>query len=206
MRLNSHRLTTPYDLYITLRHVINLKAQNKVELSSAGCLSCRSLFYEIQPDRRCGDVNIPEVSCPCSLIKLKTDKDVVKLAAQHALDALNRNLTKMKTDNGESCATLKLTEVTSASQQLSSPWYWNMNYIVQFVVSPTNAKFEVFLRRKFSTVASLTPQFEILQEIVHTSEVNGTKVCVSKSNSTLSPKSSDVSRVVDKRLDQDDLS
>lgn len=101
------------------------------------------------------------------------------LAAQHALDVLNENLKAMKTKSGEACAILKLGNITSANQQLTSKS--NLNYILRFTVTPSKAQYEVLLRRKASTLFSLSPKFELLNEILHTNVEKEPIVCISES-------------------------
>lgn len=174
MRLNANRLTTPYDLYATLRHVINLSTDRKLETNALGCRKCKSLFYEIPIERRCSDLNIPHDSCPCSLVKINESEDVVQFAARHSVEILNKNLKKMKSEDGKSCSRLELVNVTSAYQQLTSPWH--IQYIIQFDVSPSQTRFESLLGRKMKTLVFESPQLELLQAIVH---LNEEPICVS---------------------------
>lgn len=179
LRVNSNRLTTPYDLHITLRHILNLSVKKKFPAVATGCRMCRSLFHEIPIVRTCGDVNIPHESCPCSFEGVSVSKLIVKFAAQHAVDTLNKKLKSKKTENGEDCAILRLRNVTLAKHQLTSPW--NLNYVVEFNVTPSNGQFEALLKRKFSSIVTHPPQFELLQEIVHTNIDKEPIVCVPKS-------------------------
>lgn len=171
LKENSNRLTTPFDLHVTLRHILSLSTDEEVPLEASGCKNCHSLFEPATNRRSCRSVNIPDDSCPCSLMPLNASMEVVTLAAQHAVDVLNQNLTN-------SCETLKLVNVTSAHQQLTSQW--NMNYLIRFTVAPSKAQFEAFLRRRMSTLFSLSPQFELLRQIVHTNAEKEPTACVPK--------------------------
>lgn len=171
LKENSNRLTTPFDLHVTLRHILSLSTDEEVPLEASGCKNCHSLFDPATNRRSCRSVNIPDDSCPCSLMPLNASMEVVTLAAQHAVDVLNQNLTN-------SCETLKLVNVTSAHQQLTSQW--NMNYLIRFTVAPSKAQFEAFLRRRMSTLFSLSPKFELLRQIVHTNAEKEPTVCVLK--------------------------
>lgn len=56
LRKNLNRLTTPYDLHITLKHIINLSlGKTKLRKEAVGCPKCRSLFDEIPKVRSCFD-------------------------------------------------------------------------------------------------------------------------------------------------------
>lgn len=115
---------------------------------------------------------IPDNSCPCSLIELSKSKEVVMHAAEYAVAVLNQNL-------AADCKSLKLAQVTGARQQRTAPW--SITYIVRFTVSPSKAQFEAVLSRKFSSLFSLSPNFQLLQEIV---QINKDKElsCILKSS------------------------
>lgn len=183
---NANRLTTPYDLHITLRHILELSTGKKITKKAIGCRKCKSLFDEIHIHRRCSDVHIPHDSCPCSLQELKTSKPVVGFAANHAVNVLNEKLSRKKAQNGEKCATLKLKQVISANQQLTSQW--NMNYIVHFEVTPSKARFEALMRRKFISCFEIEPEFELLQEIKQIDSNQEAIVCVPESGVEISRK------------------
>lgn len=177
--MNVNRLTTPYDLHITLKHILNLSGEKKVPTKATGCRNCQSLLHEIPLVRSCGDVNIPNDSCPCSLETVSKWKLVTKYAARHAVSALNKKLKSMKAANGEACSTLKLANITSANQQLTDPW--NLNYVIEFVVKPSNAKFEALMERTLPSLVTHPPQFNLLQEIVHVNKESEPNICIPKS-------------------------
>lgn len=174
--MNTNRLTTPYDLHITLRHILNLSAKKKVAVKASGCQNCKSLFEVIPFARDCNDANIPHDSCPCSLVNLSNTQQVVKFGAQYAVDELNKELADMSTEKGECCAKLKLANITFAKQQPTSPW--NMNYIIQFTVTPSKARFEVLLKRKFSSLFSSEPVFELMHDVTHIKKISELNACV----------------------------
>lgn len=204
MRNNANRLTTPYDLHITLRHILNLSAEKKVSKKATGCPKCASLFDVIPVERSSEDVNIPDDSNPCSLQDLNVWKNVVWFAARYAVDELNKKLEPMKAEN-KTCATLYLKEVNSAHQQLTSPY--NMNYIVRFTVLPSNAQFEALLRRKFSSVVMPSPQFKKILDITLLNDEKGFEVCFDPTKPKRKPKGKPKKGVKPKKrseLDDDD--
>lgn len=174
LRLNANRLTTPHDLYATLRHIINLSTGSKLETKAEGCQMCKSLFYEIPFERTCIDVNIPHHSCPCTLIKLDGSDEVVQYAARHSVEILNKDVRKIERKTGGNCSQLRLLNVTSAYHQTTSPWH--IQYIIQFEVTPSKARFEALLERKMKTLVYESPQFELMQAIVHLNEAD--PICV----------------------------
>jgi hypothetical protein len=188
LKANANRLSTPYDLHITLRHILNLSVNKRIPLKAVGCPHCRSLFEEIPECRRCKDAGIQFNSCPCLISKLSISKKVIKFAAEFAVKALNQKLQTIKAANGEKCAAMNMTKVTEANEQRSS--LWNVNYIIRFTAMPSKAQFEAFMRRKLSTLISMTPKFELVQEIVHINE-NSHPMCVPESGVVIVKKLND---------------
>jgi hypothetical protein len=182
LRINKNRLTTPYDLHITLRDILRASVKKKGLLKAVGCRHCRSLFKDIPINRRCQDAAIPVGSCPCSYQKMTKVKKVIKLAANFAVDALNKKREGMKDEDGKTCTKFKLKRITDAQEQVISQL--DIVYIVRFTVSPSKAHFEANVKRKFSTLFSTTPKFELLHEVVQMNENTEPNICVSESESS----------------------
>lgn len=105
-------------------------------------------------------------------------KKVINFAANFAVESLNRKLQTSKAGNGEKCARVKLESISDAHEQVTST---SINYIVRFTVTPSSTPFEALIRRKMSTLFSLTPKFEMLQEIVQMNQVTENQMCVPES-------------------------
>ncbi|CRK99826.1 CLUMA_CG013134, isoform A [Clunio marinus] len=176
LKINSNRLTTPYDLHVTLKHILNLSADEKVPEKAIGCRSCQSLFEEVSPGRSCRDVNIPDHLCPCSLVEIDPSKKVLKHVVRFAIKNLNYELSKMKTTSGKNCTKLKVDRITLAYQQLISSW--TMNYIIRFTVLPSNDEFEAIMRKKFISIIKAEPQFELIKEIIRINNDTRPNICV----------------------------
>uniref|UniRef100_A0A1A9X099 Sulfatase N-terminal domain-containing protein n=1 Tax=Glossina brevipalpis TaxID=37001 RepID=A0A1A9X099_9MUSC len=65
LQTNCQRLTTPYDIYMTMQHLLEIGDQNFDIKPATGCALCQSLFQEIPEDRTCFDARIPEKWCTC---------------------------------------------------------------------------------------------------------------------------------------------
>ena len=59
--INQNRLTTPYDVYLTLKDLIDENNEGKSE----ACPECRSLFKKVSWDRSCKDAAINKEYCMC---------------------------------------------------------------------------------------------------------------------------------------------
>ncbi|ALC43738.1 Ilp8 [Drosophila busckii] len=70
LRKNRNRLTNPFDLYMTLKHLLALSGRSTREMytSAADCAQCQSLLLPVSPTRRCADVAIADHWCTCGKI------------------------------------------------------------------------------------------------------------------------------------------
>lgn len=140
LKLNRDRLTSPYDVHITLKHILQLSGGYNGELSSTSCPDCHSLFDEIPLDRNCGDAGISKHWCTCSQYE-ETDKTtkLVRNLVNHAMKALNHDLKKFP-----KCAQLYLKEIHSARK--SKKMGNQQDFLISFEVKPSGAEFEATIR------------------------------------------------------------
>ncbi|XP_034481124.1 uncharacterized protein LOC117786825 [Drosophila innubila] len=67
LQLNGHRLSNPYDLHATLKHILVLSGRhNSTSLDGAkDCPNCQSLLLPLSLNRSCADVAIADHWCTC---------------------------------------------------------------------------------------------------------------------------------------------
>lgn len=58
---NTGKLTSNYDLYMTLQHILKLSGANHTVTSSRACTNCRSFFEKITTERRCSEAGKKKV-------------------------------------------------------------------------------------------------------------------------------------------------
>jgi len=58
--INKNRLTSPYDVHLTLQDLLDNDVEN-----APGCLKCQSLFKEVNDNRTCNDAGIDPHWCTC---------------------------------------------------------------------------------------------------------------------------------------------
>ncbi|KAL1498107.1 hypothetical protein ABEB36_008961 [Hypothenemus hampei] len=63
---NTEILTSNYDLYMTLQHILKFSVANYSITSARGCPNCRSLFEKIPDYRDCSSAGIPKRWCTCN--------------------------------------------------------------------------------------------------------------------------------------------
>ncbi|KAH8366093.1 hypothetical protein KR093_008992, partial [Drosophila rubida] len=66
LKLNRQRLSNPYDLYATLKHILALSGHDvAVKGGAEDCPNCQSLLLPVPLNRRCEDVAIAAHWCTC---------------------------------------------------------------------------------------------------------------------------------------------
>ncbi|KAH8383928.1 hypothetical protein KR009_011312 [Drosophila setifemur] len=110
LQVNQRRLTSNYDLYNTLLHIIELGSPDKAATlpRSHDCPKCKSLFEPAEELRTCEDAGIPEHYCTCVPYKTISAKWTKRIANQ-VIRSINGYLAKRKLTG--ICANLTLSYV-----------------------------------------------------------------------------------------------
>ena len=152
LETNSKRLTSSFDLHLTLREILRLSTDHNASLAvdkCPGCPKCCSLFSEASEDRTCEDAGITANWCTCNNYRniLTNDKES-KAIALHALSEINEKLKKAGNVSA-SCAQLTLNHVIDLKLQVftDSQEY----FIVMFDTIPGGARFEATVLRSKRT-------------------------------------------------------
>ncbi|KAH8303811.1 hypothetical protein KR018_008186 [Drosophila ironensis] len=96
LKTNRNRLSSNYDLHMTLHHLLQLNAASMSDFDrkhqAVMCKSCQSLFFELPFNRSCEDAGITEKWCTCNPIeKIQNPKNVTDIA-QAIVNGLNEYL------------------------------------------------------------------------------------------------------------------
>ena len=110
LQTNSGRLTTPFDIYETLNHLMSLNHYK--EKNTRGM----SVLHEVPTNRTCTNAAILPHWCTCSYQKIMPPSDT------KIVEVTNKFIMKLndKIINVKQCETLKLKRVVSASMLVSS--------------------------------------------------------------------------------------
>lgn len=110
---NSRVLTSPFDVYATLRHILSYPQYPKEILVG------QSLFSRIDPkNRTCASAGVADHWCPClDLEEVGTNESVVMELADFVVLHIN-NLTSQSDELVNMCQRLKLKEVSSAFREM----------------------------------------------------------------------------------------
>ncbi|KAJ8968396.1 hypothetical protein NQ317_007789 [Molorchus minor] len=93
LQQNSERLTTPYDLYMTLQHILHLSNNSFVQSPSQGCLECQSLLKPVPLSRTCSQCGIPQAYCTCSTYEqINKNEPIVLEASKYFIGRLNEKV------------------------------------------------------------------------------------------------------------------
>ncbi|XP_068156539.1 uncharacterized protein [Drosophila tropicalis] len=153
--LNQNRLTSPYDIYATLRHILELDTPSEQLPRPEGCPTCHSVFEEVSFARDCQKAGLEEHWCACEhMAEIAANDTTVRLIAEKLVDKINTFLASKNVSN--LCEHLKLNEVRSAHRSADMK-----AYRVQFTVSLQNARLEASGSWNDSTQEISTKAYDI---------------------------------------------
>ncbi|KAH8259871.1 hypothetical protein KR026_012146 [Drosophila bipectinata] len=156
LQVNKNRLTTPYDLHLTMKHILSLSG--RVNYESLGpapdCPQCQTLFRPVPLQRSCADVSIADHWCTCwayesvsstSQETRKLGKRVVKYLNTFVAEFRNGTYAKL-------CAPLSLHKIRSAFRAHPNALDPEdvKTYRLIFVTSPNNGWYEATVRHNRS--------------------------------------------------------
>ncbi|XP_039953121.1 uncharacterized protein LOC120770039 [Bactrocera tryoni] len=140
LQINQRRLTTPYDIYATMKHILEV-AEPKNEFPYLnGTIHGVSIFRDIPEDRTCNDAGIPEHWCACVPYEIVPTKDgLAKNVTALVLDEMNQYLVN-KNISGK-CAELKLETINSVEMKMIKIPN-ESTYRISFEANPEKARFQ----------------------------------------------------------------
>jgi len=110
LRLNSHRLTTPFDLHETFEHLFEFHSSDPYQSKTNRSYS---LFQLIPENRTCLQANIEQHWCAClHWTDVLINETIIQKFGQQAIEFLN----DFVSDHKNECAKLKLHSIHKANQ------------------------------------------------------------------------------------------
>jgi hypothetical protein len=152
LETNSKRLTSPFDLHLTLIEILRLSRQDYASLTvdeCPRCPKCRSPFSEVSEDTGCEEAGITANWCTRDKYRtISTNGRASKAIALHVLSELNTRLKKASKISA-SCAEMTLEHVTDLKDNVftDSQEY----FVVMFDTLPGGARFETTVLRSKRT-------------------------------------------------------
>lgn len=165
LRINQNRLVSPFDLHITLKHILKLSGSSHQNLTADSCKNCQSLFYEIPQNRSCAEAGISDQWCACnSFEKIEISLSKVEKAVNFSINELNLKIAPYKI-----CATFKLNKILKFYEN----FHQNILLLV-FEVLPSFGVMEATIKCKNQECN----EFEIIGEILRISRYGNEGSCM----------------------------
>lgn len=146
LRINQGRLTSPYDLHVTLEQI--LLTSGRTIHSPDGSLdspSSQSLFHPIPVNRTCNDIGIEDHWCACSSASSVNEASPdVQVVTQKVIGQINEMIKSFSNDT-QLCEELHLKQVLDARKTIlhsNKRIKSKAEYEIQFRTSPGDAVFE----------------------------------------------------------------
>ncbi|CAG5108936.1 Protein of unknown function [Cotesia congregata] len=116
LKINEHRLTSPFDLHETLRDIL-ARAGGKSN-SSSGCPTCQTLFRPVPYERGCEDAGVSPHWCTCTAFNPQPpDSKIAQQGAKTFLSYIESVIKDYKNEKGKRmCAKLKVKKIHRVNQ------------------------------------------------------------------------------------------
>ncbi|XP_063240254.1 uncharacterized protein LOC134541046 [Bacillus rossius redtenbacheri] len=153
LRINGGRLTSPFDVYRTLKY--NLVRSESTDEGDESwnkhyCKTSINLFKEVPVGRSCEDACIPPEWCSCAWYHDIPNNDLIGVAALKYVVSRLKNIVshthKLTNHTAAVCAQLSLEKVVKISKKTDENSAEVGEYLLQFETSPGNGVFEAMVR------------------------------------------------------------
>ncbi|KAH8255738.1 hypothetical protein KR038_009486, partial [Drosophila bunnanda] len=151
---NRNRLTSNYDIYMTLQHLLQLKSKSMDDfpddLKAKQCPTCQSLFFEVPFNRTCQMAGIEEKWCCCQPTETIQVSPYVQTIALAMVERMNNHLKEHQLTG--LCHNFSLKEVHKVDRKsilatgLEPADKDEHVYIIEFSTAPKKPKFEATAR------------------------------------------------------------
>ncbi|XP_037732918.1 uncharacterized protein LOC119563522 [Drosophila subpulchrella] len=140
LQVNRNRLTSPYDIHATLRHILELNTPPEGLPRPEGCPTCHSVFEEMDWSRNCSQAGIADHWCACDTFsKIPTTEPSARSMSTQLVEAINRFMAGIR--GAERCRRLKVDRISSVQRRGNSD-----QYLIQLTVQPGSAIFEATVK------------------------------------------------------------
>ncbi|XP_055538592.1 uncharacterized protein LOC129726053 isoform X1 [Wyeomyia smithii] len=176
LKINRNRLTNPYDLHVTLKHVLELSERIDNLPAPLSCANCQSLFQEMPWNRSCEETSIASHWCTCAAFEeIDKESKIVRAAVDFVIDSINQDLSDhQKNLTKKLCAKMQLKSISLAKlAKYPNAEVPHNDYLLIFDGKPGSGKFE-------STVRHYTKRgaFEVTGSISRLNEYASQSECM----------------------------
>lgn len=142
LKVNVGRLTTPYDLHMTLQDILSKTWKNFELKAASGCPSCKSLFEEAEGERSCEEAGITQHWCTCEGYKKISPTQKCVVDGAWSVISKIEEIKKNNWSQMRHCANYKLKKVISSDISDNMTSYRNNTYLKFVFETIPNAVFE----------------------------------------------------------------
>lgn len=142
LTINKNRLTSTYDMYLTIKHMLSLSGRLKKnhKLKAESCPKCTSLLTEVPNNRSCEDAGIPSHFCACEENQSEsTNQDDNKAIGEGVVSFINSNLYNHNVTSV--CRQLILDKVVHNTMMKGADWS-KEHYRIDLSTSPNFGAYE----------------------------------------------------------------
>lgn len=193
LKINRNRLTNPYDLHLTLKHIIRLseRVPNNNSTTNAtttpskdtalGCLNCQSMFEVVPLNRSCEDIGIEPHWCTCAPYRpISKKSDIAQRTIKYVVSYMNEDVKQLVNDTlgpkkRSPCATLHFRKIIFVGETTDNASYNDI--LISFEVSPGGGEFESTVRYRHAT-----KKFQMTGSISRLNSYNKDSGCVTDDN------------------------
>ncbi|KAM7356192.1 uncharacterized protein ACRADG_001998 [Cochliomyia hominivorax] len=149
LKVNKHRLTSPYDFHMTLKHLMFLSQGKEFMYNTLepplSCPTCHTLFRPVSENRTCEEAGLEDHWCTCTPFQaMKTGSSEMQNLTKLVINKMNDFLK----DNGyeKKCAPLTFKKNVEANLKMElhqdSNKMQKQTYRMNFKVMPNEAEFD----------------------------------------------------------------
>ncbi|XP_059217522.1 uncharacterized protein LOC131994712 [Stomoxys calcitrans] len=195
LEVNQGRLTTPFDIYMTVKHLTRLALPKLKFQQASDCANAQSILKIVPENRTCEDACIPQSWCTClPYIKQAKNSVLVQNVTQLILNEMNnylqvRNLSTL-------CSELSLKKITDAwlRQNESTPVVSTSTlptYKIEFTTNPktkpltefsATVDYDVKEQRIIANVEDISRQSEYASTAQCVNDKQAKKYCICRSS------------------------
>ncbi|XP_030767011.1 uncharacterized protein LOC115890804 isoform X3 [Sitophilus oryzae] len=136
---NTNKLTTPYDLYITLQHILVLSGFNYTIKNSDACPECLSLFEKVPSERSCEEAGIVDHWCTCAgYVEKKLEPEEQEKLKKFFLEEIQKII--QSRDGNDKCIRYSVESISTRISQKFS--YKTNSYALVYLRTNPKAVFE----------------------------------------------------------------
>lgn len=171
LETNTHRLTTLYDVYQTMHHLLHIEGKHEKKHVQNSKRNGQSLFFPISAERNCSTAPLLPIECLCATNKkISKNSKIVQNGAEFAVENMNNRIKAF--NKSKVCLRLSL-QLVMESTQLSKNENKFIKILLTILVKPSKGILEVLIGYTHDT-----KQYSLLSDFDRINEYGNESHCV----------------------------